>query len=269
MPADAGTYLRLVRAGFMRQANYRAAMFAGLTTNVVFGFIRAAILFAAIESAGGSISGYDKGSMGAYVWLTQGLIGAVELSGRATDLGERVRTGDVAIDFTRPIDVQTWHLAEDLGRAAFTLIPRGVPSVLIGILTFGLVMPTTPLPYALGVLSIMMGVAISFYGRFAVNVLGFWLLDTRGARMAYLVMSTFLAGLYVPVAMFPGWLHAIAYCTPFPSILQIPINVISGRDTGLDLVTDLAMQLGWIAATCLIGQLLISAGRQKLVIQGG
>jgi ABC-2 type transport system permease protein len=269
MRGELRTYLMLVKAGFARQANYRAAMFAGLTTNIVFGFIRASILFAAIESAGGSINGYTKGSMGAYVWLTQGLIGAVELSGRTTDIGERVRTGDVAIDFTRPIDLQTWHLSEDLGRAAFTLIPRGLPSVLVGILTFGLTMPTTALPYLLGVVSIMMGVAISFYGRFAVNVLGFWLLDTRGARTAYLVVSTFLAGLYVPVALFPTWLRTIAYCTPFPSILQTPINVISGKDTGLQVVGDLAMQLGWVAATCLIGQLLINAGRQKLVIQGG
>ena len=45
---------------------------------------------------------------------------------------------------------------------------------------------------------------LSFYCRFAVNVLGFWLLDTRGLRTLYMVVSTFLAGLYVPVALFPA-----------------------------------------------------------------
>ena len=268
MPADLGTYLKLVRAGFVRQSSYRLAMLAGLVTNLVFGFIRAAILFAAVDSAGGRIGGYTSGTISSYVWLSQGLIGAIELSGRA-EIGDRVRTGDVAVDFLRPIDLQTWHLAEDLGRAAYTFIPRGVPSVLVGALTVGLLLPTTALPYVLGLLSVVLGVAISFYCRYAVNVLGFWLLDTRGARTLYGVTSTFLAGLFVPVALFPSWLHAIAYCTPFPSVLQTPIDILSGRDLGLAALTDLATQAGWLVATCLVGRALTSAGRRTLVLNGG
>src|SRR3954447_25410730 len=130
-------------------------MFAGLLTNVVFGFIRAAILFAAVESAGGTLGGYTTGTISSYVWLSQGLLGAIELSGRA-EIGDRVRTGDVAIDFTRPVDLQTWHLAEDMGRAAYTLLPRGLPSVLIGAAVFGLAMPRTLLPYVLGTISIVL-----------------------------------------------------------------------------------------------------------------
>jgi ABC-2 type transport system permease protein len=268
VPSDLRTYLKLVRAGFARQANYRLAMLAGLATNLVFGFIRAAILFAAVKSAGGTLAGYTAGTISSYVWLSQGLIGALEMSGRA-EIGERVRTGDVAIDFIRPVDLQTWHLSEDLGRAAYTLIPRGLPSVLVGGLTVGLILPATPLPYLMGAVSIVAGLAISFYSRYAVNILGFWLLDTRGVRTLYMVVSTFLAGLYVPVALFPGWLHTLAYWTPFPSILQTPINVISGRDTGLDASVDLLMQIGWLVAVCLLGRLLTSAGRRKLVVQGG
>jgi viologen exporter family transport system permease protein len=268
VPPDVRTYLKLVRAGFSRQANYRLAMLAGLVTNVVFGFIRAAILFAAIRSAGGSLGGYTTGTISSYVWLSQGLIGAIELSGRA-EIGDRVRTGDVAIDFTRPVDVQTWHLAEDLGRAAYTLIPRGVPSVLIGALTVGLILPTTVLPYLLGLVSIIAGVALSFYGRYAVNILGFWLLDTRGARTLYVVTSSFLAGLYVPVGLFPGWLRTAAYCTPFPSILQTPINVITGKVVGTEAAVDVVVQLGWLLAVGLLGRWLTSAGRRKLVVQGG
>lgn len=268
MPEDVRTYLKLARAGFARQANYRLAMFAGLAANVVFGFVRAAILFAAIDSAGGELGGYSKESISAYVWLSQGLIGAIELSGRA-EIGDRVRTGDVAIDFTRPVDLQTWHLAEDLGRSAYTLLPRGLPSVLIGALTLGLAMPRTLLPYVLGSISIVMGVTISFYCRYAVNTLGFWLLDTRGVRTLYMVTSTFLAGLYVPVSLFPHWLYTIAYWTPFPSMLQVPIDIISGRETGLAALLDLTMQAFWVGVTCLVGRALTNAGRDKLVVQGG
>ena len=268
MRADLVTWTRLVRAGFRRQSSYRLAMVAGLFTNVVFGFIRASILFAALDSAGGTLAGYDKGSISAYVWLSQGLLGAIQLNG-AADVGDRVRTGDIAVDFTRPVDLQTWHLAEDLGRAASTLIPRGVPSVLVGALTVGLTLPATAWPYLLGALSIVLGVTLSFYCRFAVNVLGFWLLDTRGLRTLYMVVSTFLAGLYVPVALFPQWLHTLAYATPFPSILQVPIDVFSGRVVGAAAISAVALQCFWVAVVCLAGRLLTTAGRRKLVVQGG
>ncbi len=268
MHADWQTYRQLFVAGFRRQTAYRLAMFAGLATNVVFGFIRSAILFAAVESAGGELAGYSAGTISAYVWLSQGLLGAIQLTG-AAEIGDRIRTGDVAIDFTRPVDVQTWHLAEDLGRAAYSMIPRGVPSVVVGALTFGLVMPATVLPYVLGAVSIVIGVAISFYCRYAINIVGFWLLDTRGVRSLYMVTSTFLAGLYVPVALFPDWLHTLAYLTPFPSILQSPIDVVSGQVTGLDAVGVVGMQVFWLAVTCLVGRVLTTAGRHKLVVQGG
>lgn len=268
MLSDVGTYLRLVRAGFQRQAHYRLAMVAGLITNIVFGFIRAAILFAAVKSAGGTLAGYTAGTISSYVWLSQGLLGALELSGRA-EVGDRIRTGDVAIDFTRPIDLQTWHLSEDLGRAAYTLLPRGLPSVLIGLLTVGLIMPTTVLPYVLGVVSAVLAATISFYCRYATNVLGFWLLDTRGVRTLYMVTSSFLAGLYVPVGLFPGWLNTLAYCTPFPSMLQTPINVLSGHDSGLAAVRDVVVQVLWVALTCTVGRVLTNSGRTRLVVQGG
>jgi ABC-2 type transport system permease protein len=84
-----------------------------------------------------------------------------------------------------------------------------------------------------------------------------------------MVVSTFLAGLYVPVALFPRWLHTLAYATPFPSILQVPIDVFSGRVVGAAAVGALALQGFWVAVACLAGRLLMTAGRRRLVVQGG
>lgn len=244
-------------------------MLAGLCTNVVFGFIRAAILFAAVDSAGGSLAGYDRGTISAYVWLSQGLLGAVALGMAPTEIGERIRTGDIAVDFTRPVDVQFAYLAADLGRAAYTFIPRGLPSVVVGALTVGLILPDSAWPYLLGLVSIALGVAISFLCRYAANILGFWLVETRGVLALYTVVASFLAGLYVPVHIFPSWLAAVAAATPFPSILQSPIDVLSGRVVGLDAVRVVGIQCLWVAVACLVGRALTSAGRHKLEVQGG
>ncbi|MEV6557605.1 ABC-2 family transporter protein [Nocardia sp. NPDC051756] len=261
-------YAQLVRAGFRRQSQYKLAMFAGLFTNCVFGFVRAAVMLAAVRATG-DFGGYNEGSIGAYVWLSQGLLGAMQFMGPPLDLADRVKNGDIAIDFLRPVDVQFGYLAGDLGRAACTILPRGVPSVLIGVFTFGLAMPNTPLPYLLGAVSVLLAVAISFLCLFAVALIGFWVVETRGLRVLYQVTGTFLAGLFVPVHMFPGWLRTIAQATPFPSILQSPIDVLSGRITGLAAVGVVAVQVFWVLVVGGLGRVLLAAGRRKLEVQGG
>lgn len=261
-------YLYLIRAGFRRQSQYKLAMFAGLFTNCVFGFVRAAVMVSAVRASGG-FGGYDAGSIGAYVWLSQGLLGATQFMGPPLELVDRVKNGDIAIDFLRPVDVQFSYLAIDLGRAACTFLPRGVPSVLVGVLTFGLVMPGTPGPYLLGLVSVLLAVALSFLCLFAVGLIGFWVVETRGLRVLYQICGTFLAGLFVPVHMFPAWLRTVAHATPFPSILQSPIDVLSGRVAGMDAVTIVAAQVFWVLAVGAVGRALLVAGRRRLEVQGG
>ena len=264
------TYGQLARAGFHRQSTYRLAMLAGLVTNIVFGFIRAAILIGAVESAGGTLAGYSRDTISAYVWLSQGLMGAVNIGGGgASELSERIRNGDVAVDFTRPVDVQGSYLAADLGRAAFTFLPRGLPCVLVGALTVGLALPSQIWPYLLGLVSVVLAITISFLCGYAVNILGFWLVETRGLRSLYMVTSSFLAGLFVPVGLFPDWLSTFALATPFPSILQVPVDIISGQVVGMEAVKAVAVQCFWVALTCLVGRALTRAGRHKLEVQGG
>ncbi|WP_245550829.1 ABC transporter permease [Nocardia paucivorans] len=261
-------YRCLAVAGFRRQWQYKSAMFAGMFTNCVFGFVRAAIMTTAVGATGG-FAGYDAGSIGAYVWISQGLLGALLFMGAEVELGERMRTGDIAVDFLRPVDIQFGHLAADLGRAACTLLPRAVPSLLVGTLTFGLVLPSTPGPYLLGAVSMTLAVALSFLSLFALTTIGFWVVETRGLRTLHGVGGSFLAGLGVPVHAFPEWLRTVADATPFPSMLQAPVDVLSGRIVGLDAVRVIAIQAGWVLVVGAVGRILLAAGRRKLEVQGG
>ncbi|MEV0434932.1 ABC-2 family transporter protein [Nocardia sp. NPDC050413] len=261
-------YWTLVRAGFKRQAQYKLAMFAGLFTNCIFGFVRAAVMVAAVRSAG-DFGGYDEATIAAYVWLSQALLGATQFMGPPIDLVERIKTGDVAIDFLRPVDVQLGYLAADMGRAACTFIPRGVPSIVIGATLFGLSMPDSLPAYLLGLLSVVLAVALSFLCLFAVALCGFWVVEIRGIRMLYQIVGTFLAGLFVPVHMFPEWLRVVAHATPFPSILQSPIDTLSGRVVGMEALSVVAGQAFWVLAIGLLGRVLLRAGQRRLEVQGG
>src|SRR5579859_6968630 len=137
MRATAWVYWRLLVAGFRRQSAYRLAALGGLVANLTFGLLKVAILFATIRAAGGELHGYDITAMSTYVWLSQGMLGSVNLTGR-TDLALRVKDGQVAVDFLRPVDLQAATIATESGRALFALLPRGLPSVLLGAVVVGM-----------------------------------------------------------------------------------------------------------------------------------
>jgi ABC-2 type transport system permease protein len=262
------TYLRLFVAGFRRQSTYRLAALGGLLANTTFGLLKVALLLAAVESSGGTLQGYDAATMSSYIWISQGLLGSVNLFGR-TEVAERIKSGDIAVDFLRPLDVHLSSIASDVGRNVFALIPRGIPSVVIGAVVVGMAAPPGPAAWVLGGVSVLLGIVVSSTTVYLVGATGFWLVETRGVAILYMVVSGFLAGLFVPVRLFPDWLHALATATPFPSMMMYPVDVLSGRTTGAAAAGLVGLQLAWLAVTVLAGQALTAAGRRRLEVQGG
>jgi len=260
-------HLLLVAAGFKEQSRYRLAALGGLVANATFGLLKMAILFATVAAAGGELEGYDADTMSAYIWISQGLLGSVNLMGRV-DIAERIRTGDVTVDFLRPLDVHTAMIAHELGRSLFSLLPRGLPSVLIGLLV-GMATPDSPAAYLLGAVSLLLAMVISAATVYLVAAAGFWIVETRGLQLLYMVVAGFLAGLFVPLALFPDWLHWIALATPFPAMLMFPTDILSGRIFGLDAVKLVGVQLFWLTAMVAVGQLMTRGGRRHLEVQGG
>ncbi|MBU6212865.1 MAG: ABC-2 family transporter protein [Actinomycetales bacterium] len=259
---------QLIRGGFRRHSAYRAAALAGALTNTVFGAIKASITLGALASAGGRLAGYDAKSAMTYVWLTQALIAPVSLF-VWNEVSDRVRSGDIAVDLSRPVNVQLSYLCADLGRAAFEFLPRGLPPLLVGWASTGVHIPARPLVWAAGAAGLVLGVLVSFACRFLMNVTAFWLMEIRGVQTLYLVASNIFCGLLIPVHWFPGWLRTVANATPFPSILQTPVDLISGRYSGAAAAHALLTQSLWLLAMLTAGQVALARGSRVLVVQGG
>jgi ABC-2 type transport system permease protein len=260
--------LALVRAGAQRHTAYRAALLGGAFTNAVFGLLRASILVAALEARGGPVGGYDRGAAVTFAWVTQALIAVVELFAWS-EIAQRVRTGDVAVDLCRPLDPLLAWGATDLGRALAVVVPRSLPILLVGLVTTGLTLPTTAGPYLLGTVSVVLAVLLSFTCRCVVNLVAFWIIEVRGVIGLYVTVSTTLSGLLLPVTWFPSWLAALARATPFPAMVQLPADILIGRVTGVDALGALAVQAGWLLAVAVLARVVLAAGRRRLVVQGG
>jgi ABC-2 type transport system permease protein len=257
-----------VAAGFRRYATYRQATLAGAFTNTVFGVVKVSILFAAADAAGGVVAGYDRAALSTYTWVSQGLIAVVWLFAW-TPVTQRVRSGDVAIDLGRPVHPVAAWLAEDLGRAGQAGLIRFVGPLVVGGLLYGLRVPHHPATVPLFALSAVTAVVVSFGARLLVSLTAFWLVDVRGVLNLYVLATGVLSGLLVPVHFLPGWARAVAYATPFPSMLQAPADIATERSTGTAALGLLGAQVAWAAALLAVSVWVFERGTRRLVVQGG
>jgi ABC-2 type transport system permease protein len=260
-------YWEMARRGYRRYAAYPAATWAGVFTNTAFGFMQAYI-FLAVYRHRTEVGGFDVTETMTYVWLAQGLIGTVAVFGW-TDLALRIKSGDIATDLTRPVHPLRVGLAFDLGRALYQSLYRGIPPFVVGALIFDVTAPRNPLVWLAFLLSVVLAIVVSYAFRALYNLSTFWMLDYRGAMMLGLTISLFFSGFIVPLQFFPGWLEAVARATPFPSLVQIPVEIFVGEAKGLDIGLALLQQVGWAAAMFGVTHAVFSAGTRKLVVQGG
>jgi ABC-2 type transport system permease protein len=257
----------LARRGYARWAAYPAASLAGAFTNVVFGFLRTYVLLALFAQRD-HVNGYSVAAAITYVWLTQGMIMTTFIWGW-NELAQRIRTGDIAIDLVRPVHPLRLGLDFDLGRAAYHALFRGVPPLVVGALFFRLVLPADPVTWLAFLVSLLLAVIVSFGFRLLYNIVAFWTLDNRGPAMIANLVGTLFSGFLIPVAFFPDWLSAIAHLTPFPAMLQIPVDIYVGVATGQALIVDLFVQLAWAIGLLVAARALFGLGVRRLEVQGG
>ena len=263
-------YGAVAASSFRRYATYRVATAAGVFTNTVFGFILA-YTFIALWSVRPHLGGYDQAQALTFVWMSQAMLAAAALLGGGfqQELQERIRTGDIAIDLYRPADLQLWWLASDLGRAAFQLLGRGVVPLTVGALCFDLALPSSPLVWLAFLLSVLLGLLVGFAVRYLVALTSFWLLDGAGVDMVSGLLCLFFSGSLLPLTVFPGAFGDVARMLPWSAMLQVPVDVLLGANSGAGLAGSFAFQGCWALVLLAAGRLLQGLATRKVVVQGG
>ncbi|MFJ6987587.1 MULTISPECIES: ABC transporter permease [unclassified Streptomyces] len=260
-------YAAVAAGGFRRYATYRVATAAGVFTNTVFGLILVATYMALWDERPG-LGGYDQAQAVTYVWLGQALFAALALQGGGfeAELMERIRTGAVAVDLYRPVDLQLWWLATDVGRSLFQLLGRGVVPFVFGALVFPAAVPSDPAVWARFAGALVLAMVVSFAIRYLVALSGFWLLDGAGALQMLMVAGMFCTGMALPLNAFPEPLGEIVRALPWSALLQMPADVLMG-EAGAG--GTYLFQAGWAVALLTAGRLMQAAATRRVVVQGG
>jgi ABC-2 type transport system permease protein len=260
-------YWHVASTTMRRLTAYRGATVAGIFTNTVFGYLIAYVTVAVFRQRP-AIGGYDVTDAVTFTFVTQGLLMVVGMFGD-TEMAERVRTGDVAVDLSRPYDFQGWWAATSAGRTVFFAAFRSLPPFLFGSVAFHLRLPAEPWVWPAFVLSAALAAAIGFAWGFLLQLSVFWVLDVRGPLQIGWITANVLSGMLAPLVLLPDGLERVVRLLPFASLIQVPVEVFLGKSRGLDLVGAYALQVAWVVALVALGRGALARAERRVVVQGG
>jgi ABC-2 type transport system permease protein len=260
-------YVEVAKRSFQMQMAYRTATLAGLTTNAFWGGLRS-FLFIGLYQGRSIEAGWSLPDAVDYVWIAQALIMPVYFWGW-WEIAQTIRSGDVVSDLSKPVDYYALWLSRDAGRFVYHTLFRFAPTLLLGVLLFGVRLPADPGRWLCFALSLALAAWISFGIRFLYNLAAFWLLDYIGVGALAATVVIFLSGFLIPLNFFPDWAQPALTWLPFAGMAQIPIEVLLGKRVGADLAAALAFQATWGAALLGLNRLVLMAAERKVVVQGG
>ena len=151
-------YWALFRARSRTLLQYRASAAAGFATQVVFGLVNLCILRAFYRYAGAS-QPMTLSQAASYIWLGQALLGMQPGWSMDSETANAVRSGAVAYDLTRPLDMYAhWYVRALALRIAPTLL-KSVPMFLFAslLLPEGYALVWPPLPSLLAWMAALAG----------------------------------------------------------------------------------------------------------------
>lgn len=261
-------YWEVARTTARRASAYRASTLAGIFTNTVFGFILAYTMRAVFRERP-TIDGFDAVDAVTFTFVAQGLLMVVGTFGSDLEMAQRVRTGEVAMDLSRPYDYQAWWAAVAYGKSFFYAWTRAAPPFLAGALVMHVRLPEHAWMWPAFVAGVVLGAGVSFAFGFLVQLSAFWVLDHRGPAQIAWMPAQFLAGTFVPIFLMPDGLEQVARMLPFAAMIQLPVEIFLGKHSGLDLARLYSLQALWMLVLLALGRLVLARAVRRVVVHGG
>jgi ABC-2 type transport system permease protein len=260
-------YLSVMSARFRTLLQYRAAALAGFGTQLFWGLIRV-MIFDAFYRSTAAPQPMTYAEVVTYVWLGQATL-ALTLGGPDEDLRGMVRSGTVAYELLRPLDLYGFWFSRAVAARAAPMALRAGPMFLVAGLFFGLSAPPSAasgLAWAAATVSAVL-LAASLWMLMNVSLL--WTVSGDGVARFFPALIYLFSGMLVPLPLLPDWAQAAVGFLPFRGLADLPFRLYMGHLPPEQAPAALAHQLLWAAALVLLGRYLLGRASRRLVIQGG
>lgn len=264
-------YLSYFRLRFITHLQYRAAAWAGIATQVFFGFVYIMVYLAFYESGGSSLP-MKLPQLITYIWLNQALLSLVNLFYKDQELFDLIKKGNIAYELARPKNLYfMWYfkiIGERLSKVVLRC-PLFLAFLLILPNPYRLLFPASPVNFILFILTLTLGSLLMTSIIVLYPIITMHTLNEKGIVGIIISISDIFSGLVVPIPFFPKFLRVISSCLPFQYVSDLPFRIYVGNINVKQGLQGLLIQAIWIMILVLLGYFLMHKSLKKVIVQGG
>lgn len=214
------------------------------------------------------VSGVSRRDMITYTTISV-IMGNLLTMGVQNRIAHSVRTGSVALDMLKPVNIYGIYLAEDIGDAAAALFQKAVPLVLVGTVMFGFPAPASVLHFMLFLFSFVIGYLINWILAALLGMCAFKTLTLGPLANAKGFIMKLLSGSIFPLWFFPAGVRRVLELLPFMNIYQLPLGIYIGQYAMNEILLRTGIQLFWCGLLWLVFDILQRKASAAVLIQGG
>jgi ABC-2 type transport system permease protein len=262
--------LAVIRFGIQNTMAYRVNFFFQAAFNLIPLFTGLAVWRAIYAGGKDAVAGYTETSMLSY-YLVAAVVDA--LTGATEDdwqIAHEIRDGRINQFLVKPFDYLTYRLCLFCsGRLVFSAASALPITAFMLLNADGLVPPPTGWLLALFVGSLLASALNQFLLTFLTATLSFWVLEISSFTFILLALQRLAGGLMFPLDVLPASLASFLRLTPFACQVFLPVQIYLGRERGIVLIQDFALQLFWVIVLYLLARLACRRGLRAHGAFGG
>ncbi|MBP7044676.1 MAG: ABC-2 family transporter protein [Chloroflexi bacterium] len=257
--------LALIRATWLSWMQHRSFFFI-----LAFGWMMQPLIFMflwATAAGDATVGGLTRGEIVAY-YLTLILVNQITYSQTNWTVGDLIRSGDMNRLLLLPMSPLYNTLASELaGKVVYLTL---VLPITVGLAL--LLRPEFNLT-AVSVIAFLPALLLAWLLRFLwgywLALLAFWATRADALLAVQDALIFLLAGQAAPTLLLPPALRTLAVILPFRYMVGFPAEVLTGQLHGAQLTAGFAAQIGWLAVTLLLYQLMWRRGVRQYTAVGG
>jgi ABC-2 type transport system permease protein len=161
------------------------------------------------------------------------------------DLDYEIRLGSLSLQLLRPADPFFMHVARNL-TANGMRFPLVVIITIVGLaLASADELPVARVPVFL--LSILLAWLIAFNLNYSLGLLTFWTDRAISLEVWHGLVASVLSGQMFPLSLLPDSLEEIIAWTPFPYVVNLPVEIMMSKLSLSEVLRGLGIQCIWVA----------------------
>jgi ABC-2 type transport system permease protein len=264
-------YAGVFRIRFINAIQYRAAAFAGLTTQFAWGFMEI-FAFAAFYRSNPDAFPMTFSQTASYIWLRQAFLALFACWMWETDITSSIETGSISYELVRPVDLYNRWFSQSVASRIAQAMLRCSPILIVAFLLpepYRLVLPSSVFQMLLYLLSLMLSLAVVVAFTMIMYISLFRTIAPVGVRYMTATVAEFLSGAYIPLPFFPEAIRKVVEILPFAAMYDIPARIFSGHIAGAGIVNGIGLQIFWLLVLWGVGRVYMNRALRNVVVQGG